>query len=227
MSVLPDSRIERIEWFEQRLAAWVANATDIGLTNEQVTQLQAEIAAARVAYNAAQQARDDSRSATVAFHDAEGTMTSDGRDLIKTIKAFAETSNDPNVYVLANVPPPADPEPQGAPGTPTDIQTRLNSIGQLEITWKAADAAPSSGAYFVIQRRLEGEASFSLRGTAGAKTFTDTTIPLGTSRATYVITPKRGELTGTPSQQFTVQFGVNIPGPGSEGSGEGGLTLAA
>lgn len=227
MSVLPDSRIERIEWFENRLAQWLANATDIGLTAAQVTQLQGEITAARVAYNNAEQARNASKSATVAFYAGEEAMTADGRDLIKTIKAFAETTNDPNVYVLADVPPPAEPEPKGAPGTPTDIRTTLNSIGQIELTWKATDAAPSSGAYFTIERRLDGESSFTLRGSAGAKTFTDNTIPLGTAQATYVITPHRGELVGTPSQQVTVQFGVSVPTPGTENSGGSGLTLAA
>ncbi len=227
MGVLPGSRIDRIEWFEQRLAAWLLNASDIGLSLPQVSQLQGEISAARIAYNNAQQARNDSRSATVGFYDAEGVMTDDGRDLISTIKAYAETTDDPNVYVLANVPPPADPTPIGAPGMPTDITTTLNNIGHLILTWKATNASASTGAYFELSRRLDGEASFTLLGTTGTKDFTDVTVPLGTAQATYVITPKRGELTGDPSNQVVVQFGVNVSGASSEGAGEGGLNMAA
>jgi hypothetical protein len=227
MGVLPDTRIGRIEWFEQRLAAWLGNAAQIGLTNAQVMQLQTEIAAARVAYNTAQQARSDSRSATVSFYDNEGVMTDDGRDLIKTIKAFAETSGDANVYVLANVPPPAEPEPIGAPGMPYDITTLLDNDGHIILNWKADNGAASTGAYYMIERRLNGEASFTLIGGSGTKSYTDVKIPLGTNQAIYKIKPRRGDLFGPSSNQVTVQFGVNIPGPGNEGSGENGLNLAA
>jgi len=227
MTVLPPSRIARLEWFEQRLAAWLADPAAIGLTPDQITQLQSEIDAARTTYTTQQQARNDAMSATVAFYNNEDALAADGRDLIKAIKAFAETSNDPNVYVLANVPPPADPTPAGDPGTPTNITTFLSTIGHIKLAWKATDAAASSGAYVIIERRLNDEQTFTLLGTTGTKTFTDTTVPLGTRQATYVITPKRGDRTGAPSNQVTVQFGVDVPSPGNASAGDTGLNIAA
>ena len=227
MPVLPNSNLAMIEWFEQRLASWSGDPAAIGLTMAQTTDLLAKTSTARAGYMAAQQARNESKSATVNFHTGANDLRGFGADLIKTIKAFAEASEDPNVYVLADVPPPAPPSPLGAPGTPFDITISLNSVGQMQLAWKADNAAASTGAYFVLERRLNNDPSFTMLGASGAKSFVDNSIPLGTSQATYVITPFRGDLAGLPSQQFTVQFGVDVPMPGGETTGEEGLHIAA
>ncbi len=227
MPVLPQSDILMIEWFEQRIAAWSGNAAAIGLDLAQTTELLSRAAAARVVYQTAQGARNTSKSATVAFHDGSDNLRGFGADLIKTIKAFAETTEDPNVYVLSDVPPPADPIPLGPPGTPYNMTTTLNNAGHLLLTWKADNASASTGAYFMLQRRLDTEQSFTLLGGVGTKSFTDVKVPLGTSQAIYIITPHRADLVGQPSNQVVVQFGVNIPSPGQENSGEGGLNIAA
>lgn len=131
------------------------------------------------------------------------------------------------MYVLAEVPPPADPEPLGPPGQPTNITTTLNSAGHLVLKWKASNAASSSGVYFMVERKLNDDPGFTLIGGSGGKDFADLKIPLGTAKATYIITPFRGELAGDPSNQTTVQFGVNIPGPGGESSGDNQMGMAA
>lgn len=227
MGVLPPTNLAMIEWFEQRVASWVGDPTAIGLTAEQTTSLLSLTSTARAGYQAAQQARNASKAATVTFHNGADELRDYGADLIKTIKAFAEASDNPEVYALAEVPPPAEPEPLGPPGMPYDIATSLDNAGYLTITWKADNGAASTGAYFMIERRLDNEQSFTLIGGAGAKTFTDAQIPLGTTQAIYIIKPRRGELIGQPSNQVVVQFGVNIPGPNSAESGESGLNLAA
>ena len=225
MSVLPQSDIAMIEWFEQRLADWGSDPAAIGLTGDQIITLSAQIAAARSSYNTAQQSRNTSKSATVVFHDNSSTLRSFGGDLIKTIKAFAETTDDQNVYAEADVPPPAPPTPRGAPGMPTNITTALTNLGAIEIAWKAENASASSGAFFVLQRKLDDETQWTNIGQTGGKSFSDATVPLGTTRATYTIIPRRGELVGPASAQFAVQFGVeDPPQPVSE---SGGLGLAA
>lgn len=224
MAVLPQSDISMIEWFEARVATWATNAAAIGLTPAQTTELLSRTGSARAAYQSAQQARSQSKAATVDFHNGSNSLRSFGADLIKTIKAYAAATDDPEVYVLSEVPPPAEPTPLGPPGQPTDLRAALNSVGHIVLTWKSANSAPSTGAYFEIQRRLDGEQAFTLRGGVSNREFTDNTVPLGTTQATYVITPFRNDIAGEPGQQFTVQFGVSIPQPGE---GEGGLSLAA
>ncbi|HRQ72821.1 MAG TPA: hypothetical protein PLU35_07320 [Phycisphaerales bacterium] len=227
MAVLLPSKIRMIEWFEQRIPVWTTNPTAIGLTMGQVTQLLSRTAAARSAYQNAQAARNESRSKAVLFHDATGNLRDYGADLIKTIKAYAETTEDPSVYAEADVPPPAQPSPLGPPGTPTDIVTTINNRGYVEIRWKADNAANSSGAYFRIERRLSDEQAFRLLGTTGHKTFTDETIPVGTHQATYIITPCRGDASGEPSEQFVVPFAAQAGQQAAHQNGHQGLSLAA
>jgi len=223
MAVLPPSTIRMIEWFEQRIPVWTANPAAIGLTLPQVTQLLSRTAAARSAYQNAQTARNESKSKTLLLNDAAGSLRGYGADLIKTIKAYAETTDDPSVYAEADVPPPAQPSPLGPPGTPTDIATSINNRGFIDIRWKADNAANSTGAYFKIERRLDNEQTFRLLGTTGLKSFTDETIPVGTAQATYIITPYRGDIAGEPCEQFVVPFAAQ----GGQQNGQQGLALAA
>ena len=218
MNVLPESRLAQIEWFEQRLAAWVANAEAIGLTPAQVTQLQSEIAAARVSYNSAQQARADSKSATVTFYANSDIMSEDGRDLIKTIKAYAETTGDPNVYALANVPPPAEPTPAGPPDTPTNVTGVINSDGAVELKWNGTLA---SRTFFEVLRKIEGETTWTVIDSIGAKSFLDATVPFGTTSVQYRVRAKRGEFTSPANDPITIRLGVEPQ------TGQGGLSLAA
>ncbi|MCL4743531.1 MAG: hypothetical protein KJZ54_15145, partial [Phycisphaerales bacterium] len=62
MAIVPDSRLGKIEFYEAHIQPWAANATDIGLTSAQVTTLMSQTAAARVAYNQAQAARDAAKA---------------------------------------------------------------------------------------------------------------------------------------------------------------------
>lgn len=211
MRVLPSSRKEKIEWFEDRLPHWAGDPAAVGLTAPQVASLDALVTKARAAADNAAQARNHARSATTGFHQSTGAMEAEGRALIKTIKAFAEASGDENVYVLARVPPPGPREPLGAPGRPHAITIALDSNGQIQLAWQADNAMTSTGVYFIISRALDGEEGHTILGVSGTKSFTDNSIPLGTARAAYLITPYRGDLAGEPGNQTTVQFGSVEP----------------
>ncbi len=218
MAVLPTTRLAQIEWFEQRLAAWLENAAAIGLTSAQVTQLQGEIAAARASYLASQQARNDSKSATVEYYSASDTLVADGRDLISTIKSFAEATNDPNVYVLANVPPPAEPTPAGPPDTPTNVTGSINSDGAVELKWSGTLAHST---FFEVLRKIEGETTWTVLDSVGAKKFLDETIPAGTPSVQYRVRAKRAGFTSAANDPITIRLGVEPQ------TGNTGLSMAA
>lgn len=222
MSVLPDARIKQIEWFEQRLDAWTADPAAIGLSPMQVAQLASEIIDARTNYEAAQQARNESRSATVGFHASTETLLDNGRDLITTIKAFAEARNDPGVYVRAAVPPPADPGPLPAPGTPDRFRVALQGDGSLALAWHADNPAGSSGTIYEVWRSDAGGPMLFL-GTTGTKRFHDTTLPAGTATAVYQITGVRSTRRGEPAR-FLVSLGTTTTtADNSSGNGGGGV----
>ena len=218
MGVLPSTRLAQIEWFEQRLAAWIANAAAIGLTPAQTTQLQGEIAAARGQYMAAQQARNDSKSATVGYYAASDALVDDGRDLIATIKAFAEATGDANVYVLADVPPPADPQPAGPPDTPTNVSGIINSDGAVELKWKGTLAHST---FYEVLRKIEGETTWTVIDSVGAKSYLDETVPVGTLSVQYRVRAKRAEFTSAANDPITIRLGVELQ------TGGVGLNLAA
>jgi len=218
MSVLPNTRLGRIEWFEQRLAAWAADPEAVGLTVDQIMALTPLVTAARTSYQAAQVARAESRGATLSFHTAEEALVATGRDLIATIKAFAETSDDPNVYVLANVPPPAPLSPAGPPNPPTDVRGAINSDGAVELKWSGSLAFRT---FYDILRRLEGEPAWTLIDSVGAKSFLDSSVPVGATSVQYRVRAKRGEFTSAANEPITIRLGVEPQ------SGGPALSLAA
>ncbi len=218
MRVLPKTRIGRIEWFEERLDAWAADPGAIGLTEGQIIELTAMVAAARQRYLHAEQARAAARSATVGFHDAEDSLTHSGRDLIAMIKAFAETSDDAGVYVRANVPPPSVPTPAGPPEPPTEVVGEITSDGAVRLRWGGTLAHRT---FYEVLRRLAGEETWTLIASIGAKGFLDMAVPVGTTSVQYRVRAKRGEAASAGSAPITLRLGVETQ------TGMGELSLVA
>ncbi len=215
MRVLPKTRIGRIEWFEQRLADWSDDPGAIGLTGAQTLELAALVAAARQGHTRAEQARADARSATVGYHDAEGALSHSGSDLVAAVKAFAETSGDAGVYVRANVPPPSTPAPAGDPEPPTAVVGEITSDGAVRLAWKGSLAHRT---FYEVLRRLEGEETWTLIASVGAKGFVDMDVPVGTGGVSYRVRARRGTSGSAASAPITLRLGVE-PQTGTSGLG--------
>jgi len=206
MGIVPNTRLGKIEFYEAHIQPWATNATQIGLTSGQVTALMGQTAAARVAYNQAQAARDAAKAATQTFYNTVAAMADNGAGLIKTIKSYAETQNDPNVYVLAQIPPPAEPSPVPAPGTPYQPRVSLLQTGEIELKWKCDNPAGSVGTMYEVQRRVDG-GPYTFVGSSGERAFIDETLPAGSSTVLYKVTAVRSTKRGEPAL-FVVNFGV-------------------
>jgi hypothetical protein len=230
MSVLPATKLEQIQFCETHNPIWAAQGAAIGLTSAQVAGLVTLTTAARASYSAAQAARQASKGATTTFHNNTQSMRNVAADLIAVIKAYAESKNDPNIYAIAQIPPPAPPTPATPPTQPTAFAVILEPSGALTLSWESENSAASTGGFFTVQRRL-GAGGFyqTIGGTPGVggggrrNTFTDDTLPSGTPTLSYIVTPKRGTLTGTPSEAVNITFGV---GGGLSVTG-GSLAIAA
>jgi len=220
MTVVPEKRLEKIEFYEAHIAPWTTNATAIGLTGEQVTALDGLTTAARNAYDNAVAARQASKTATQAYYDAVTAMHAGpgaGQDMIDTIRNYAQTGDDPNVYTLAEIPPPATPSAAPPPGTPFDFNINLLQDGSVRLNWKCDNPSGTQGTVYEVLRQDSGESTFTFVGAAGSRTFTDGSIPAGAAPVTYRITAVRSTLRGNPAQ-FTVSFGAG-------GDGEMGATF--
>jgi len=208
MTVVPNKDLDAVQFFESHVPVWAATPAAVGLTAAQVAALDTATKAARNAYTAQQNARNAAKASTSAYHTNVGAMREIGGDLIKTIKAFAATSNNPNVYAIAQIPMPAEPAPLPPPGQPNDFDVRLTGSGAIVLSWKCANAAPSSGAYFTVRRRIGTQGAFTLVGGTGSRTFIDDSIPAGSPFVTYLVQGFRGEQPGPESELVSVQFGA-------------------
>ncbi len=222
MGVVPDTRIGKIEFYEAHIQPWNTNATSIGLTAAQVTALSTLTTQARAAFNAAEAARQAAKAATQAFYDKVRALHSGpgaGADMISAIKTFAETKNDPNVYVLAQIPAPSQPGTTPPPGTPFEFAVGLLQSGALGLKWKCNNPSGTVGTLYEVRRRIgAGQAApFTFVGASGTKSFTDETLPSGSSPVTYQVTAVRSTSRGNPAQ-FTVNFGIG---------GGGGFVIAS
>lgn len=224
MSVIPRTVIGKIEFCEAHLAVWAANPTAIGITALQVSDLAALVAQARADYDAAEAARNGARSAIETRNISVGSMFDLVADLVKTIRAFAETTNDPSVYPAADIPAPAAPTPTPPPDAPTNLTAMVNTVGHCLLNWKGSRAV---GTQFVLRRQVTPvggtPGQWTYAGSSVTNDYTDTTVPTGLASVSYVVIAQRASGTSEPSNTATLTFGTGT----GEGSGSGGLTLAA
>lgn len=219
---LPSNDFSALEWLEARMSAWAGSPTAIGLTSLQVSTMQTHVSTARAARNTAQAVRAAGKAATLDFHNKAATMKREAAELISVIKAYAATTGNPAVYVLADLSPADPPTPAGAPEPPTNLRGAINSDGAVELAW---DGSLAQGTFFEVSRRVEGEAAFTRLDAVGAKKFTDETVPAGFASVYYTVRAKRGSLVSAGTDPIQVRFGFPAEGPGmAEG---GGLALAA
>lgn len=208
MAVLPSKKSELLAFITTRADTWVDKAAEIGLSSAQANKVKSDLEAAVGAFEDADVARAAAKSATMDSDLAIADLRTSAADAVKTIRNFAERSNDPGVYALAQIPAPGTRGPSLPPGQPTDLRATLEPGGAITLNWKATNPGSVSRVVYLIGRRLDAQTTFTTIDFVGGKEFTDATLPLGTRTATYLITPRAGGLTGPASAQFTVQFGV-------------------
>ncbi len=209
MPIVPDRDVDAIQFFEQHTDTWTTNATVIGLTSAQAMAVKNAAGAARTAFTAALAAREASKVATQTQKTALTLMRSVGGSAINTIRAFAESTNNPGVYDKAMIPPPSAPTQSQPPEQATSLKAILDAAtGAIKITWKAAQ--PEGGTSYIVTRRIGGDGDFAFLGVAtGRKSFVDSTIPFGATHIEYVVQGQRGTLTGPASSVLVVQFGAS------------------
>ncbi len=189
MSVLSEKRSEVIQFFTQRLSSWQANPEQIGLSAAQVTELAGLTATASTSYQEALTQRQNSKDATIQFHENTDSLRDFGAALIATIKAFAEATDDAGVYALASIPEPADPTPSAPPAVPTNITLFMRAQGSVDIAW---DGSLAGGTFYEVQRSLDDGTSWNTIASIPARETLDETVPQGTARAYYRIRGVKG-----------------------------------
>ena len=209
MSIVPQPKLERLAFYEEHVQPWTSSATSIGLNSTLMTAFTPKVTAARAALTAQLAAKAAAKAATEAFDNAMRTLhdsSGGGAELVRLIKNFAESKNDPNVYVLAQIPAPTPPSAVPPPGTPDTFRAEILPVGSVVLSWKCQNPPGSVGTVYEIQRQLPGQNGFAVLAVVGERSFTDETIPAGSSPVNYRVTAARSTTRGTTAE-FTVRFG--------------------
>lgn len=205
-SIVPTGKNASISFFEQRAAVWVTNATQLGISEVAAANLLALTQAARAAFDAAQVAQQNARSAVAAQDSAIGDMRDLGGDLIKGIRLTAEMSGDDQIYEIALLPMPKTPT--AIPAVPaSNLSWNLLTSGDLELKW---DGSLSSGTTYIVERSIipaGGQPGpFTPIGFVGALALTDSGLPQGTSMALYQVKGQKGGTLTQPSAPVLVRL---------------------
>lgn len=211
MALVPSKKSDRIGFFETHIPTWMTNATAIGSTTADVTNVQTKTEAARTAYAAQLVAQAAAKTAVQACDEAVEAMLNAGMVVIEQVRTKARTAGD-GVYTLADLPAPATPESVGAPGTPYQFKSSLKPNGTVEITFKCDNPVGCNNVIYQVYRRSDETGEFQYLGGAGQRRFVDTTLPAGSSKAVYQIQGTRSTAVGDAAE-FTVNFGVGATVP--------------
>ncbi len=206
MPTVPNRKQDMINFFAARIPLWSADPASVGLTPEICAELSAKLSEAQTDLANQVARKASAKTATATSNQSAKGLRSFGGKQINSIRAFAEGSGGPGVYAIAEIPAPADPSPAPAPGEPYDLDASIDNNGDVVLTFKADAASAHTGVFFEIRRKLDGDPSFSLLGSTGTKSFTDTGIAPGTTSAVYNVTAKRGELSSPTSENIYVPF---------------------
>lgn len=208
MAVVPRTRIEKVQFFQDHITPFQTNATALGLTTTEVSDLETKANAARAGYDEMKAKRQAAEAATNAFYDLVDIMNVAGQGALGKIRIKAETTGNPSLYSLAEIPPPATPTSVGAPGTPFKFKVALKPNGSLEMKWKCNNPAGCTNVIYQIYRKIESTGAYEYLGGAGAKEFVDITLPAGVPSVMYQIQGTRSTAIGDAAE-FVVNFGVN------------------
>ncbi len=209
---IPDDKPGQLEFFEERIDAWIDNAVDIGLTEFQSTGLNTRLTAARAAYDQAQAAKLALGGLIEVQDAALASLVEYGSQLVQTIRAWAKQTGSAQVYATALLEPRKDPE--AIPPFPaSNLTYSLKTSGALEIKW---DGRLSTGTSYILERALfdaqGGLGDFEAIAFVDTLSFVDETVPPGTVHALYQVKGLKGKETTDPTAPIFVRFATGANG---------------
>lgn len=222
MGVLPASRDDMLDWFNDRIDLWELHALALGLTTEIVSSFKNRVDTAVTQRNDMVQKRNAAKAATTKLNDLAALTRTEGAALIQTIKAYAATTGNPDVLELSQIPQPKPAAPLPPPEAPTNVAAALTPEGAIRITW---DGSTAHGVTFIVYRRSDAGAGFGpqeLVGFIGNRSIVDAGITGCVQTVAYQVRAVRGAQFSPFSTEATIRFT-----PAGESSVGGSMAQAA
>jgi hypothetical protein len=227
MPTVPTKTLEYLQWAQQRSATWGASPTTIGLTTQLAAQMTTAVEEMAAAIAARAKAESELEAAKLTQENAVRASRRVTSDLIRSIRAFASNSADPDqILNLAEIPPIAPAAPAPPPAKPTNMTVGIDpSTGAITLKWKASNPAGTSNTGYIIRRRVGSTGAFDFVGVTGDKNFTDNTFIAGPDSVQYTVQGQRGGTLGPLSDILVINFGrvgPGLTGPQRDYTVEGG-----
>lgn len=203
---IPNGRNALLGFYEAHADRWAASAAAVGLSPELAAAMASTTAEAAEAREAMIAARNAAKLATAMFYEKIETMRATGSAAVATIRAFAEATNNVEVYRTAEVSPAADRSPPPPPQAPSTLHADPNADGTVRLTWKGTLSRNQS---FDVERSIDGGAYTLLKNVRG-KNYRDAAVPSCAGRITYRLYGVRNNVRSSDVKTTQVLFG-NVP----------------
>lgn len=203
---VPQTQDGLLDWYAQHQPVWESDFAAVGLTMAQTDVLKGLVDAATIKRAARNNARQQSKSATLGFNQSLTALGTYGGALMATIRAYAEATNNPDVYEKADIPAPKPATPAPPPQAPEDFTADPNADGTITLRWRGSVSQNGS---FDIERSIDGGPYIFVKN-ARAKTWMDHAVPMNTNMIVYRGYGVRDAVRSGTSASTTVIFG-NLP----------------
>lgn len=204
MSVIPTTQEGVLEYFADHAPVWEAQALAIGITASQATALNNAVESFKAARTARSVLKQQAKAATTTVDQTYNELRTIGAGLLAIIRAYAETTNNPAVYAIAEVAPPKPPTPAPPPENPTMFTADPAANGTIDLKWKGSAAQNGS---FDIERSIDG-GPYVLLTNKRTKKWTDVAVPMNTNMIVYRIFGVRDDVRSSPGTTAQVLFGT-------------------
>ena len=208
MRIVPEGRIDRLQYYETHLPRWAQDPQGIGTSDEYIAQLAAAATEAREAHRQQQQLQQQAKSATMRFNRAIDALAEMGGSIMMQIRSKAGRERDPSVYARASVPPPKKKSRIAPPGQPHSFTFNARQDGTLKLKWKCRVPRGSTQTIYHVSRSIGAPNQYVVIGHNGKKEFLDETIPHGATIVYYRVWAVRSTCEGEAGEHF-LRFGTD------------------
>jgi len=208
MKIVPRTKSARVGFYASHVEQWAQHASAIGVTEELCEDLKERIALAQDALLAQQEAAAQAEAATLRADLAIESLHTLGASMIMAMKGRAKVTGSDQPYILGLLPIPQKPSDTPPLDKPDNFTFSLRRDGALIVAWECAQPRGVAGTSYEVKRSLGGP--FVHVATVGSeKQFIDTTIPAGTTQATYYVTAVRSNAR-SQTGGASIEFGMRL-----------------
>ena len=214
----PSRQAELVDWSRTHATLWKGGQTgvpDIGVSQQMadsfdlaVSNVEAKLAAQGAALSAARAATEDKDAAL-------DEMVRQLGSIMTTIDGYGRNTDDPGVWVRAQIPAPRTGGERPAPPTPLVLPTQITTDGSVVFSFEVASGG---GALYEVQRQVLGldgsEGPWTIVALINEKRFVDPAVPVGVRAVDYRV---RVRISNGQASGFSTSARANFGSSGSQG----------